>query len=86
LAYDYDEFQYRTLRSRAKRFETLIGRPEFTLDIDETVAEDEVMDREIGIDDAPLSFSNLLPPVALPSELLDLIKMDLTVKAGKVEK
>lgn len=35
LAFDYDEFRFKTLHSRAQKFEVLLGQPEFPTDVDE---------------------------------------------------
>lgn len=86
LACDYDDFQFKTLLSRAQKFEILLGKPEFTLDVDEdrdeleksapiTSDEDEAMDTK-G-DDQIIAL--------LPQALIDLIHIDLSVASDPID-
>lgn len=74
LANDYETIQYQVLHSRAQRFEVLLGKPDFTLDIDEEDQEDEIL--ESKDEDEPKGTSMMM----LPRELLEPLRMDLRVK------
>lgn len=79
LAFDYDEFQFKTLLSRAQKFEVLLGKPEFTLDVDERLDDAEISDPAAqDADDA----TQMEPVATLPKELIELVRIDLSV-AGK---
>lgn len=75
LAYDYDDFQYRKLLARAQTFEILLGKPEFTLDVEEEI-DDGGQLREHEEEPAGVI---RMQPVSLPQALLDLVKMDLAI-------
>ncbi|WP_291991586.1 C-terminal helicase domain-containing protein [Candidatus Accumulibacter sp. ACC003] len=79
LAFDYDEFRFKTLLSRAQKFEVLLGKPEFTLDVDELLDDPENSDPALpNTDEATLPA--LQKPVAtLPRDLIDLVRIDLSV-------
>lgn len=76
LAFDYDEFRFKTLLSRAQKFEILLGQPEFSTDIDERLDDPDNTD-PTGTDDEATNTS-VTPAVTLPAELIDLIRIDLS--------
>ena len=79
LAFDYDEFQFKTLLSRAQKFEVLLGKPEFTLDVDERLDDPENSDpaRQDADEAPPLIVKK--PDPTLPKELIDLVRIDLSI-------
>ena len=79
LAFDYDEFQFKTLLSRAQKFEVLLGKPDFTIDVDEKLDDSESLDPALQDTDEAMSASTHKPITFLPAELTDLIRMDLSV-------
>jgi len=81
LAFDYDEFQFKTLLSRAQKFEVLLGKPEFTLDVDEGLDDPENSTSAIpDEDEAALPNENKLV-ASLPKELVDMIRIDLSLSS-----
>ncbi|OQW85975.1 MAG: hypothetical protein BWK72_19430 [Rhodoferax ferrireducens] len=79
LAFDYDEFQFKTLLSRAQKFEVLLGKPEFTLDVDEHL-DDPENSNSIVLDKDEASHTNESKlAVSLPKELVDMVRIDLSV-------
>lgn len=82
LAFDYDEFQFKTLLSRAQKFEVLLGKPEFTLDVDEWLDDPENSTPALQDADEVTLSTVQKPIVTLPKELIDLVRIDLSV-AGK---
>lgn len=79
LASDYDEFQYLTLLARAQRFEILLGRPEFSVAVDERIEDEEAPQTEPADDNAPEEIAIAPLTVALPEQLLELIRVDLSL-------
>ena len=79
LAFDYDEFQFKTLLSRAQKFEVLLGKPDFTIDVDEKLDDSESLDPALQDTDEAMSASTHKPITFLPAELTDLIRIDLSV-------
>lgn len=79
LAFDYDEFQFKTLLSRAQKFEVLLGKPEFTLDVDEHLDDPENSTAAVlDADEASHTNENNLA-ASLPKELVDMVRIDLSV-------
>lgn len=79
LAFDYDEFQFKTLLSRAQKFEVLLGKPEFTLDVDERLDDPENSDPALKDADEATLQTVQKPVATLPKELIDLVRIDLSV-------
>lgn len=79
LAFDYDEFQFKTLLSRAQKFEVLLGKPEFTLDVDERLDDPENSGPALQDTDEATLPSVQKPIATLPKQLLDLVHIDLSV-------
>jgi hypothetical protein len=79
LAFDYDEFRFKTLHSRAQKFEVLLGQPEFATDVDERLDDlDNTDPTRTDEDEATNTWAT--PAVSLPAELVDLIRIDLSAK------
>jgi superfamily II DNA/RNA helicase len=79
LAFDYDEFRFKTLHSRAQKFEVLLGQPEFATDVDERLDDlDNTDPTRTDEDEATNTLAT--PAVSLPAELVDLIRIDLSAK------
>ena len=79
LAFDYDEFQFKTLLSRAQKFEVLLGKPEFTLNVDERLDDPENSDQVLQDTDEATLPSVQKPIATLPKQLIDLVHIDLSV-------
>lgn len=80
LAFDYDEFRFKTLHSRAQKFEVLLGQPEFATDVDERLDDlDNTDSTRTDEDDA--TNTSATPAVSLPAELVDLIRIDLSAES-----
>jgi len=80
LAFDYDEFRFKTLHSRAQKFEVLLGQPEFTTDVDERLDDPDNTDPTRTDEDEATNIS-APPAVSLPAELVDLIRIDLSAES-----
>ncbi len=80
LAFDYDEFRFKTLHSRAQKFEVLLGQPEFTTDVDERLDDPDNTDTTRTDEDEATNIS-APPAVSLPAELVDLIRIDLSAES-----
>lgn len=80
LAFDYDEFRFKTLHSRAQKFEVLLGQPEFATDVDERLDDPDNSDPIRTDEDEAMNISAALA-VSLPAELLDLIRIDLSAES-----
>lgn len=80
LTFDYDEFRYKTLHSRAQKFEVLLGQPEFTTDVDERLDDPDNTDPTRTDEDEAANISDP-PVVSLPAELVDLIHIDLSAES-----
>lgn len=80
LAFDYDEFRFKTLHSRAQKFEVLLGQPEFVTDVDERLDDPDNTDSTLTDEDDATSTS-ATPAIALPAELVDLIRIDLSAES-----
>ena len=80
LAFDYDEFRFKTLHSRAQKFEVLLGQPEFTTDVDERLDDPDNTDPSRTDEDEATNIS-APPAVSLPAELVDLIRIDLSAES-----
>lgn len=79
LAHNYEQFQYDKLHNRSQKFEILLGKPEFNVDVDEVSvnsANDEEVVSETTEDDTNSS-SDLL--VSLPDQFVSSLRIDLTV-------
>lgn len=83
LAFDYDEFQFKTLLSRAQKFEILLGKPDFTLDVDERLDDPENADKALQDIDEAMSPTAQKPIATLPRELTDLVHIDLSVAGSR---
>ena len=81
LAFDYDEFRYKTLHSRVQKFEILLGQPEFATDVDERLDDPDNTDPTRPDEDEATNISDA-PTAALPAELLDIIRIDLSAKSN----
>jgi superfamily II DNA or RNA helicase len=80
LAFDYDEFRFKTLHSRAQKFEVLLGQPEFATDVDERLDDlDNTDSTRTDEDDA--TNTSATPAISLPAELVDLIRIDLSAES-----
>lgn len=79
LAFDYDEFQFKTLLSRAQKFEVLLGKPEFTLDVDEHLDDPENSTSAVLDEDEASHTNENTLAASLPKELVDMIRIDLSV-------
>jgi superfamily II DNA or RNA helicase len=78
LAHNYEQFQYGQLLTRAQRFEILLGRPEFTTDVEEAVQ--DVNGNEIVVETAIQGFDDDLDAtVYLPEWIVDFLRMDLSI-------
>lgn len=80
LAFDYDEFRFKTLHSRAQKFEVLLGQPEFATDVDERLDDPDNTD-PIRTDEDEATNTLGAPAVSLPPKLLDLIRIDLSAES-----
>lgn len=80
LAFDYDEFRFKTLHSRAQKFEVLLGQPEFPTDVDERLDDPDNTDPTNADEDVATNIS-AAPLASLPTELVDLIRMDLSAES-----
>lgn len=80
LAFDYDEFRFNTLHSRAQKFEVLLGQPEFSTDVDERLDDPDNTDPTRTDEDEATSIS-AAPAASLPAELVDLIRIDLSAES-----
>lgn len=81
LAFDYDEFQFKTLLSRTQKFEVLLGKPEFSLDVDERLDDPENSSSAVP-DEEDAALPNENNQVAsLPKELVDMVRIDLSVSS-----
>jgi hypothetical protein len=80
LAFDYDEFRYKTLLSRAQKFEVLLGQPEFSTDVDERLDDPDNTDTNRTDEDEAAKVS-AAPAVSLPAEFVDLIRIDLSAES-----
>ncbi len=83
LAFDYDEFRFKTLHSRAQKFEVLLGQPEFTTDVDERLDDPDNTDPTRTDEDEATNISTA-PAVSLPAELVDLLRIDLSAESFSV--
>ncbi|WP_291931132.1 DEAD/DEAH box helicase [Limnohabitans sp.] len=81
LAFDYDEFCYKTLHSRAQKFEILLGQPEFSTDVDERLDDPDSTDPP-QTDEVEAMNVSAVPVITLPAELLVLLRIDLSVRQG----
>jgi Helicase conserved C-terminal domain/SNF2-related domain len=72
LAFDYDEFRYKTLHSRAQKFEILLGQPEFSTDVDERLDDPDNTD-SIRADEDEATNISAVPVISLPEELFKLL-------------
>lgn len=79
LAFDYDEFRFKTLHSRAQKFEILLGQPEFATDVDERLDDPDNTDLTRTDEDEATNIS-AAPAASLPAELVDLIRIDLSAE------
>ena len=80
LAFDYDEFRYNTLLSRAQKFEVLLGQPEFATNVDERLDDPDNTDTTRTDEDEAANVA-AAPAVSLPAELVDLIRIDLSAES-----
>jgi len=80
LAFDYDEFRFKTLHSRAQKFEVLLGQPEFATDVDECLDDPDNTD-STRTDEDDATNTSVTPAIALPTELVDLIRIDLSAES-----
>ncbi|MDQ3003474.1 MAG: hypothetical protein M3Y08_19725 [Fibrobacterota bacterium] len=80
LAHNYEKFQYELLLSRAQKFEILLGKPEFPVDVDneDVVGEDGEVTRieEVA---GEVNAQGLQDCVHLPDELIEFLRMDFSV-------
>ncbi|MCX9157770.1 helicase-related protein [Niveibacterium sp. 24ML] len=81
LAFDYDEFRFKTLHSRAQKFEVLLGQPEFSTDVDERLDDPDNTDPTRADEDEATNIS-AAPAVSLPTEVLELIRIDLSAESN----
>lgn len=79
LAFDYDEFRFKTLHSRAQKFEVLLGQPEFSTNVDERLDDPDNTEPTRTDEDEAANVS-VAPVVSLPAELVDLIRIDLSAE------
>jgi superfamily II DNA or RNA helicase len=79
LAFDYDEFRFKTLHSRAQKFEVLLGQPEFATNVDERLDDPDNTELTQADEDEATNIS-AAPAVSLPAELVDLIRIDLSAE------
>jgi hypothetical protein len=84
LAFDYDEFRFKTLHSRAQKFEVLLGQPEFSTDVDERLDDQDNAERT-GTDEEEAANTSATPAVPLPAELVDLVRIDLSAGSISIE-
>lgn len=79
LAHNYEQFQYDLVHSRAQKFEILMGRPEYSMeDVDEETFNDND-DSEVNDSKETDNVGDLLILAPLPEEILDYLKVDLSV-------
>lgn len=80
LAHNYETFQYELLLSRAQKFEILLGKPEFPVDIEDEdiVAEDGT---EVSVKEVEATGLETICPVSpcLPTPIVEYLTMDLSV-------
>ncbi len=79
LAQSYDQFQYDRVLSRAKLFEVLLGTPEFDLNVDEEVYDEQESGVVRDSDDDDDVSAQVLP--ILPDILADWLRVDLSLVA-----
>lgn len=78
LAHNYETYQYERLLVRARKFEVLLGQPEFVADLEEEIVDDagrEVV-REVAPDEPQ---RDDLALKCLPDEIVQYLKLDLSV-------
>ncbi len=80
LAFDYDEFRFKTLHSRAQKFEVLLGQPEFATDVDERLDDPDNTD-SMKTDEDDATNTSATPAFSLPAELVELIRIDLSAQS-----
>lgn len=71
-----------TLLSSAQKFEVLLGKPEFSLDIDDRLDDSGNSDPSLQDADEAMLQTAQKPVATLPKELLDLVRIDLSVARG----
>jgi hypothetical protein len=76
LANDYESMQYQVLQTRAQRFEVLLGKPDFSLDVEEEDQDEKVLDKD-NDEEFVEATSAVLPP-----SLLEHLRMDLRTVAA----
>jgi len=80
LAFDYDQYRFNTLLSRAQKFEILLGKPEFATEVDERLQDEDPDNTDpVSKDEDDSEMIAAAPTAVLPNELLDLIRIDLAV-------
>ena len=80
LAHDYEQFQYELLLSRAQKFEILLGKPEFSADVDNEDQTDEDGEVTKVLETSPESHLGSEPGcLHLPEAIVRCLRMDLAV-------